>query len=224
MIVGPLKRLEQGLSLLRAIAQSDAVKDARDRVLQRLAEHASRVAQSDLVPRAVAAPAELIAELIGPPPAPSDAAYASAQGEADPQRDADPVPESGFRSSRPPAPRTSQPPMPGRTQPPAPRPSQPPVPRISQPPVPRISQPPVPRISPRPSPLPEDRPQGEVSASPPAVSAPARAKTSRKKPGANRKAPGKTAGKKAATKASRGSGGTSKGRGKKVRDKAGDLE
>ena len=106
--MGPLKRLEQGLSLLRAIAQSDAVKDARDRVLQRLAEHASRVAQSDLVPRAVAAPAELIAELIGPPPAPSDAACApSQQGEETPPRDADPVPESGFRSSRPPAPRPS---------------------------------------------------------------------------------------------------------------------
>ncbi|HQP38722.1 MAG TPA: hypothetical protein PLI95_26235 [Polyangiaceae bacterium] len=215
--MGPLKRLEQGLSLLRAIAQSDAVKDARDRVLQRLAEHASRVAQSDLVPRAVAAPAELIAELIGPPPAPSSSAYDRTQGEAAPQRDADPVPESGFRSSRPPAPRPSQPPMPGRTQPPAPRPSQPPVPRISQPPVPRISQPP--------SPQPEDRAQGEASASPPAVSTPAAAKRSRKKKsGGSRGVRGEKGGKTASAKGSQGSGGTSKGRGKKVRDKAGDLE
>jgi hypothetical protein len=62
--VGALKSLEQALALLRVIAQSEAVKDARDRVLQRIADQASRLAQSGLVPKVISAPAELVAEII----------------------------------------------------------------------------------------------------------------------------------------------------------------
>jgi hypothetical protein len=84
--VGALKSLAQGLSLLRAIAQTEAVKDARDRVLMRIAEQASRLAQSGLVPKAVSAPAELVAELIvrRPAPPPAQRAQAEAPLEATP--------------------------------------------------------------------------------------------------------------------------------------------
>ena len=67
--MGALKSLEQGLALLRAIAQSDAVVDTRNRILNRIAEQASRLAQSGLVPKAIAAPAEIVAEIIARKPA-----------------------------------------------------------------------------------------------------------------------------------------------------------
>ena len=104
--MGVLKRVEQGWTLVRIIAQSEAVKDARDRVLNRIAEQAERISQSGLVPRVISAPAEIVAELIARrPPKPVEAcAYESAspQSPCDEPRVEDPIDESaGERAPEP---------------------------------------------------------------------------------------------------------------------------
>jgi hypothetical protein len=108
--VGALKTLEQGISLLRIIAQSEAVKEARDRVLNRIADQASRVAQSGLVPKAISAPAELVAELLAVrrSSAPADPPF-PAEPVAEPS--AEPQPTASCQPTAEPEP-TAEPPKP----------------------------------------------------------------------------------------------------------------
>jgi hypothetical protein len=63
--VGALKNLAEGLALLRAVAQSDAVKELKSRLVEGVGERAARLAQSELSPRAVAVPARILAVLLG---------------------------------------------------------------------------------------------------------------------------------------------------------------
>lgn len=61
--VGSTKRLETGLAMLRAIAQSDAVRDVRGR----LREGAMTIAESERVPRVLSAAAGVLAALLDEP-------------------------------------------------------------------------------------------------------------------------------------------------------------
>lgn len=61
--MAPNNRLTQGLAILRAIAQSDAVKDVRGR----LREGAIALAESERIPRLVAAGAGIVAALLDEP-------------------------------------------------------------------------------------------------------------------------------------------------------------
>jgi hypothetical protein len=62
--VQPLKSLRIGWSIARAIAQSDSVKEMRNRALRRLGNSAARVARNERVPKFIAAPAEVLAAVL----------------------------------------------------------------------------------------------------------------------------------------------------------------
>jgi len=63
--VGPTNRLRDGLAILRAIAKSDAVRDVRER----LREGAMAIAESEKVPRVLAAASGVVAALLDEPAA-----------------------------------------------------------------------------------------------------------------------------------------------------------
>jgi len=65
--VGAIKSLTTGLpSLARSIAQNESVQELRDRALHGLGDAAARIARSELVPKFIAAPAELLASVLAP--------------------------------------------------------------------------------------------------------------------------------------------------------------